>query len=269
MTIGASAIVSCERRTQVPADSVPPSQTVSSDAGWVPELGPVLAVPGDSENTAIVLAPAMPSGELPATLFRTAGESTAGARISLAESDTLVCDDARIARLSGPTVSGWTVALSPGVTALRLDSIENLAAGDSASLAANVARLASSAPDSEKRFSGLPFAVLAAYRFQVDGSTIVVGRAARRIPQEATPFEERTLVVGERAASAPFALKHSMRSAGAEEIVEHHALLAVLRAGDKHFLVIESARDNGTRYQVLERTSAGIWRLRWSRQLDC
>jgi hypothetical protein len=111
--------------------------------------------------------------------------------------------------------------------------------------------------------------VLAAHRGRVGGSTIVVGRAARRIPQEAAPLEERTLIIGEQAVGGSLALKYSLRSAGAEDSVEHYLLLGAVQAGDKQFFILESERESGTRYEILERAADGSWRLRWSRALSC
>lgn len=267
--LGAFALVSCERAKPIPPDSVTPSATPDPDAQWISELGPLFAVPGDSANTAIVLVPSAPTEPMTAALFRTAGDATSSTRLSLGESATLVCEDSHVARLSAAASPDWTIALAPTVTPLRVDSIESMPSADSAALAADIARLASGVPGDDRRFRGLPFAVLAAYRLQIERSTIVVGRAARRIPQEATPLEERTLVVGERTGSEQFAIRHSRRSAGIEDNVEHYALLAAIRAGEKHFLIIESELAGGTRYEILERSSAGEWRLRWSRQLTC
>jgi hypothetical protein len=263
-------IAACDRGARPPADSVTQTGASSEDAQWVNELGPVFAIHGDSERTAIVLVPAAPSSApFDASLMRTAGDSSSTGRIALVDPEMHACGEAPVARVSVAGPSGWTVALAPTVVALMLDSIESLTPADSASLAADVARLASAvATDRESRFAGLPFAVLAAHRVRIGGSTVVVGRAARRIPQEATPLEERTLVIGEQAGSEPFALRYSLRSAGAEEVVEHYLLLAAVRSGDKHFILLESEREGGTRYEILER-GAGSWQLRWSRALSC
>ena len=264
------ALAACDRRAQPSADSVAQTGTTSEDAQWVNELGPVFAIHGDSENTAIVLAPSAPTaGPFDASLHRTAGDSAATARITFVDPEMHACGEAPVARVSVAGPAGWTIALAPTVVALKLDSIESLTPADSASLAADVARLASAvATDRESRFAGLPFAVLAAHRVNIGSSTIVVGRAARRIPQEATPLEERTLVIGERSGSGPFALKYSLRSAGAEDVVEHYLLLGAVRAGEKYFVLLESEREIGTRYEILER-AAGGWQLRWSRALSC
>ena len=258
----------CNRADKAAPDSVGQTSVATEDTHWVEELGPILAIPGDSDHAAIVLFPPSPAPQANVALMRTAGDSTAAARLIVAP-DSGVCD-AAAGRMSVSGPSGWTVALVPSVTAIRLDSIESLSPSDSATLAADVARLASAVPsDKESRFTGLPFAVLAAHRFSLDGSTVIVARVARRIPQEATPLEERTFIVGERSASDPFAVRYSLRSAGAEDTVEHFALLAAVRAAGKAFIVIESEREAGSRYEIVEHAPAGAWQLRWSKTLGC
>ena len=74
-----------------------------------------------------------------------------------------------VARLSAPGNSvarGWTAAFVKGyIKQVALDSIEGLAPKDSAALAANIARLASSlADDTVATFRGLRVVVLRAYR---------------------------------------------------------------------------------------------------------
>jgi hypothetical protein len=263
--------VSCDRPAKAPADSAAQTGVPEEEAApWVSELGSVLAVPGDSDNTAVVLFPSAPGARVDVSLFRTAGDSSRSASITAAEADSAVCGDASSARLSAPGPAGWTLAFAPSVTAVRLDSIENLSPADSASLAADVARIASAVPaDKDSRFTGLPFAVLAAHRFSSDSSTVIVGRVARRIPQEAAPLEERTFVVAERSGSGSFALKYMLRSSGSEDAVEHFMLLAIVQAAGKTFVVMESERETSARYEIIERTATGPWRLRWSRTLSC
>lgn len=266
--IGLAIVGACSRADKPAPDSVAPVGVADEDARWVAELGPIFAIPGDSDHAAIVLFPSSPAEQANVALLRTAGDSTTAARIRIAP-DSGVCDAAS-GSLSNSVLSGWTVALAPTVTAIRLDSIESLLPADSAALTADVARLASAVPaEKESRFTGLPFAVLAAHRFSLDGSTVVMARVARRIPQEATPLEERTFMIGERSASSPYALNYSLRSGGAEDVVEHFALLAAVRAADKLFVVIESEREFGSRYEIVERGPTGTWRLRWSRTLGC
>ena len=261
---------SCDRGTKAPPDSVAQTGVAEAEVSWVSELGPVFAVPGDSDNSAVVLFPSDSAAGADVSLLRTAGDSSRPARITATEADSAICGEASLARLSAPGPVGWTLAFVPSVTSVRLDSIESLSPADSATLATEIARLASAAPsDKGSRFNGLPFAVLAAHRFSVDSGTVIIGRVARRIPQEATPLEERTLVVGERNGSSPFALKYSLRSAGSEETVEHFLLLATVRAAGKIFVVLESDRESDARYEIVERTAMTPWPRRWSRTLSC
>lgn len=269
LSLVALAAVACDRKAAPLGDSATPRVDADADARWVPELGGVLAIPGDSDRTAIVLFPAEPADSQTAvSLMRTAGDSTMRAQIT--PGDSQVCGDAAAAQLSVAGPSGWTLGFAPTVSPLPLDSIESATVGDSSALAADVARLASAVPnDRESRFTGLPFAVLAAHRLTLAGRSAVVARVARRIPQEAAPMEERTLVVGERSGAGPFALKYSLRSAGGEDSVEHHLLLGAVRAGDKVFVIVEVERENASRYEILERASNGVWQLRWTRTLSC
>src|SRR5262249_59527178 len=71
---------------------------------------------------------------------------------------------------------------------------------DSAVFVAWLSRLASALPnDPAGRFTGLPFVVQSLWRFSIpDGPTVVAGSLVRPINQEATPLQERTLVVGGR-----------------------------------------------------------------------
>src|SRR5688572_15184191 len=165
--IASVAILACDRRDSPAtrdssADTALTSPTTSGSAEeWVTELGPLFVVPADSENTGVVLFPAEPSPRLvsstPLTLLSPAGDSTA-TRASLVVSDSQVCGEAPIVRLSGPTREGWSVGLrGNSVRALPMDSIESLPSADSVRLAADLARLASTLPmPPESRFSGLP-----------------------------------------------------------------------------------------------------------------
>ena len=260
--------IACAKDAPPQSDSVAQIGNATVDEQWVPELGPLLAVPGDSDNTAILLSPASTEETGSVALMRTAGDSSATSRIS--PTDLQVCGEVPTARLASAGPAGWTVALAPGVTALRADSIESLASADSSALAADIARIGSAvANDSGSRFAGLPFAVIAAHRLTMDSSTIVIARVMRRIPQEATPLEERTLVIGEQQRGEPFVLKYSKRSSGAEDVIDHHLFLAAVRAGKKHFVLLVSEREGSARYEILERSGSGSWRPRWWRMLSC
>lgn len=277
----AAAMLACGKPDARPADTLTtraPTVAVASDpSDWVSELGALLVVPSDSESAGVVLFPAAPSARLissaPLTLLSASGDSFA-ARASLVESDSQVCGEAPTIRLGDSVAISWSVALLPrSATALHMDSIEALPSPDSARFAADLARLASAqSPARDSRFAGLPFVVLSARRFETRGQQIVVAHLVRRLPQEATPLEEHSLIVAERAASArsePFVVTYHQRSEGTEETADHFEVLAVIRGAETTFLLLAREQDAQTRYEILERTKAGGWRMRWSRMLAC
>ena len=150
----------------------------------------------------------------------------------------------------------------------------SLSAGDSARLAADLSRMASAAAaNARSRFTGLPFAVIAAQRLTADDRELLIGHLARRLPQEAAPLEERTLLIAERPASASpgdrFDLAYSRRSDGTEDTVEHFEILAALHGRRGVLLLLARDQLSQTTYELLERTADGRWRARWSRTLTC
>ena len=156
---------------------------------------------------------------------------------------------------------------------LRTDSIEALSSADSARLAADLARLASALTTQPgSRFTGLPFAVLGAHRFESDERQYLVGHLVRRLNQEAAPREERTFVIAERPAATrgePYVVTYSQRSEGSEDTAEHFEVLAVMRGTDSPLLLLARDQLSKTTYEILERSADGTWRTRWSRTLDC
>ncbi len=106
--------------------------------------------------------------------------------------------------LDGGTVSApWTAAFMSGrVLALPLDSIAGLSPRDSASMVANIARLASTLPDdTSETFRPLPLVVLGAWRSSGVGTAdsadtgFIVATLMRRLNQEDDPREERIIIV--------------------------------------------------------------------------
>jgi len=154
-----------------------------------------------------------------------------------------------------------------------MDSIESLLSADSARFAADLARLASAQPTTrDSRFAGLPFVVLSARRFEVRGQGIVVAHLVRRLPQEATPLEEHSLVIAERPASAPsspYGVTYFQRSEGTEETADHYEVLAAIRGAETTFLLLARDQEARTSYEILERAKSGGWRIRWARTLAC
>jgi hypothetical protein len=206
----AAAMLACGKPDARPLDSPTtsaPTVVVASDpSDWVSELGALLVVPSDSENAGVVLFPPAPSARLissaPLTLLSASGDF-APTRASLVVSDSQVCGEAPTVRLGDGVPSSWSVGLLARSTApLRTDSIEALLSPDSARLAADLARLASAAPAvRDSRFAGLPYVVLSARRLEAREQQVVVAHLVRRLPQEAAPLEEHSLVIAERPAS--------------------------------------------------------------------
>jgi hypothetical protein len=281
LVFASTVIAACDRRDapstrDSPSDSAVTSPVPSGgDANWVTELGPLLVVPSDTDNAGIVLFPADPStglvSAMPLTLVNASGDSTS-TRAALVVSDSQVCGEAPIVRLPGPVPQAWSVGFrGSSVRALSMDSIESLPPADSASFTADLARLASALPmPAQSRFLGLPFVVLTARRFDLDGRQILAAHLRRRLPQEATPLEEHTLLIAERATPGePFVGTHSVRSEGTEETADQFEVLAAMRARGRTLLLVARDRAARTMYEILERTSTGQWRARWSRTLSC
>jgi len=275
--ICAAVIFGCGRESPSADSSTTQAAVTSSaaDSAWVPEVGDMLVVPGDSENSAVVLFPTAPSARLVSsralTLFNTAGDSI-GARLAMTPADAQVCGDAPIIHMRDVVRVPWSVGLlGRNVAALKLDSIEAMPPGDSAKLAADLSRLASGiALDAGSRFQGLPFAVLTARRAVVEGKDIVLAHLVRRVNQEASPMEEHTLVVAERAKAGDAAtLAFSQRSEGKEETAEHFEILALERGAHSVLALVARDQESQTRYELLERSPDGTWRVRWNRTLAC
>ena len=166
--------------------------------------------------------------------------------------------------------SQWSAGFAPGhAVALPLDSIETLARGDSARLAADAARIASQIPnDTAVAFAGLPFTVRTAYRLRLAGdTTALVAELTRHIGQEADPREQHVFLVAERVApTASWALAWHTRSSGPEDAVETRELLAAVRLGPAATpgIVIGISDNDGVSYQLVTRASAGRWVEKWS-----
>lgn len=282
----------CEReRQEPPVDSVASDPTLPPDtaappivstSAWLRSAGPVLAVPGGGPGDALIIFPDLTDTTLTDTtrfdparaeglaleLFDRAGRVTRDTVATMLPHEwTEGCIDWPTAALRGAPFN-WTVGFAAGrVTPIPLDSIEGMPAQDSASLAASLARIASTLPDSgEPRFRGLPFRVRSAYRFRLDDSTtVIVSDLVRLVTVEANPREEHTLLITERGSAGgdPRVVYHDRR-AGSEETLEAVELLAAVRLGsDAHpALVMVHVGYETTAYALLERIG-GEWRRRW------
>jgi hypothetical protein len=165
--------------------------------------------------------------------------------------------------------AAWSLGISAGrLRPLPLEPIETFSSRDSARLAIDLARLASTLPDEPaSAFRGLPVVVRTARRFvPAPGVTAVVAELSRRVAQEAQPLEERLTIVAERAdAASAWRLAWSVRIDGLEEAIESSDVLAALAGSNTEppMLILQRDGPSGTRYEVLVRTGAAAWSRPW------
>lgn len=278
--LAAAAAAGCDRpeppsaedtvaRAEPQALAAPPAWT----GEWSSGFGPILIVPSDADSTAILAYPeSMPDAGsgIPVHLLSAGGDPMVR-DVILSRLDSLECGGAPVVRLSAGAPGTWSVGLQASAQLLRGDSLETLPRGDSTRIVANLARLASTiGADQDTRFTGLPFTVVRARRYTIGNARLVAAHLVRRLPQEDSPLEEHTFLIGERLlATNEHALRFSDRSEGTEETAEHFEILAAVHRDGITMLLI--ARDNasGGRYEILERSATGTWRVRWARPLSC
>ncbi len=292
----------CERKAPArPADSVvqqpssipavPTTHLPAIPSTWDTSAGPIMFVRGNSTAEAYVIFPTItdstPSDAVhfdstlarntTIELFQRAGggdTAHVGAMIG-GEWNADQCIEwpaAKVQTMQDVDVtSGWTVAFLKGrAKALALDTVESMPHADSAQLAADITRLASTAPnDTSRTFRGIPYSVRTAYRFSpVTGTEAVVADVMRTLNQEANPLEEHTLIVGERAAGSntPYRLAYREVTAGSDETLESSDVLAAVSIGVPPRIALVLARDGyeSNAYALLERQADGSWRLRWT-----
>lgn len=290
----------CERRQNVPPvdSSVPlrpapvgPSGAPSAST-WDARLGPVLLVAGPTPDVAtIVVGDSSRSGadtvtereaiairSTPALLLGRSDSVQLGilqeAHVGKNEDET-ECTGWPTWRIAGAhagsTLAPWSIGfVGTTVQPVRMDSIENLSRADSARLAAEVTRLASTLPSTgSERFTGLPFTVTTLWRFRAGpGVEGVAANLVRHVNEEARPSEERTLVIAERDSShrdERFTLAYYDRSQGSEETVESRDILALARAAPDAQPMLILARDygDGMAYAIIQRDPSGRWREKW------
>lgn len=262
-----------------PVDSAPPPAPALH---WNPAAGPLLLVVGERPQEAIAVLPWAFGDAAPdtldvseyvgssATLFGPGGEvATAPLADDAGEWGWTTCNAWPVMSLPAGTPA-WTVGfVSDDVAAYPLDSVQAMPAADSLALVTQVARLASGAginlagPHAEQ-FRGLPFVVYDARRFRHDSLEVLVAQIVRRINQEASPLEEHTLMIAERAAGrTAWRVARVEWSAGHEESVRRQQLLAAVRVGDKLALIF--TREEGSAvHHVIQWRGTGSWSTRWA-----
>lgn len=285
--LAVAGALACDRKPATPANvtveatqpPTPVAAPVVVALPWREADGPFLLTAGDevTEGTLVppdsahALAQGLPQGR--ATEAELFGRGGIIGRAALTPVRPAPCGWPRV-RLAPRDSLGedqhWGAAFAPGIAhAVAVDSLERLARPDSARLVADLARLLGALPDDTvPQFRGLPFAVRGAWRFApAPGALAVVAEVHRRVAQEATPLEERVLVVAERDSTAPARWRTAWwaRAQGTEETVEAIDALALVTLGADPFPTLVAGHDApGAPWQELvARDSTGAWRTRW------
>lgn len=292
---------SCERsRAPVPVDSARaappratrpaegPPATTPEPASWDAAAGSVLLVRGDALDSAYIVFPQYSDSILPDTvnfdlgslrktnvaLYGHAGDVGSAQIASVAgrpwrAGECIEWPMATLA-LGDSAASTWSVALlEPAVAPVVLDSIEGLAPLDSARLAADITRLASTLRgDTAHVFRGIPFSVRNAYRFTAStGTPALAADVVRNLNQEAMPLEEHNFIIAERHdASRRYQVVYQDRTAGTEESLITTEVLAAVNFQNppRTALVLLHEGFETNAYALLERTGKGQWRMRWT-----
>jgi hypothetical protein len=277
------AVAACEHKTAPPvagspgarAATAPESTKAPAVGSWDPSAGPLLLVATESPERAFVVVPDSASaGAALASIPHPASVTLFGRGGTVQTAELPAVTDASaciVATLNAaPPPRPWSVGFIGGVIApLAVDSTGSFSHADSVSFAARMTRLASTLPnDSAGRFVGLSFVVQSLWRFNIaNGPQAVVATLSRQINQEATPLQEHTLVIAERAPrDTSFAMVYSERSYGAEETIQTRDLLAATLVGTNRNPAIVLSRDFGTStaFSLLERGDDKRWRSRWT-----
>ena len=306
---GVVALVTCGDR----ADRPPPADTIATQpltvppadspgrapvpSGWDRLAGPVLLVAGSQPDAAIVVFPEVQGehaaaelqldtttirGSTAALVGRAGAVTTAvlGERAAPGEDED--CVGWPVLRVTSPSgvTTPWTVGLiGARLVPVPLDSVGSLSVADSAALVAEVARLASTLPvkDAAARLRGLPFFVQDFRRFRIPpGVDVLIAQVIRRVHEEASPVEERTLLIAERDSARPdehrsgrYALAFHQRAAGSEETLEGSEVLAALTPPGRPqpLLFVARETEGGVRYIILERTGPRQWHVKWTSAL--
>lgn len=279
--------MACDRKPVIPAnvtvESVVPPRPESTVAivliPWRAQDGAFLLVAGDEFSEATLVPPdaadpmarGLPQG--PSLHVDLLGRSGRLGSAALTPVRPQTCGWPRVrlaARDSVADDSHWAVAFAPGIAhAVPMDSLERLSRADSVRLVADLARLLSAlADDTVPTFRGLPFSVRGAWTFAAaPGVRGVVTEVHRRVAQEATPLEERLLVIAERD-SLPAARWRAVwwvRAQGTEESVEALDALALLVLGSDRGPTLVAGHEApwGAWQELVARDSTGRWRSRW------
>lgn len=283
----------CDRSSQTPTNDTtglqgsPQADSLTGEtrnAGWDERLGPVLFIAGASPSDALVVQPYETeasgghSGSLDAGTVISRDGRTARVRILgvVPHTDSLCVawPTSAVRDSSGAALPSWSIGFAGAdVTAIRMDSVEAFARGDSTRTAADLARLASALPDDTlPSFRGLPFVVREMRRFRPAAEVeTVVTDIARRLATEANPREERLFLIAERVAGGAWRAAYWSRASGPEDTVESGDALATVRFADGRVgMVVALETGSSIRYVLIFRDAGGKWRSQWrSAETDC
>jgi hypothetical protein len=284
LVVLALVAAACERRkapattdstSHAPTPAADSASAMAAATSWDQSAGPVLLVSTDAPMRAFVFVPdsanrasTLVNIPRPASVTLFGRNGTVQTAELPAIPDTSACATATLS--AAPPPRPWSVGFIGGVVSpIAMDSIGSLPHADSAALTAGLNRLASALPnDSAGRFSGLQFVVRSIWRFSVpNGAQFIAGTLARSINQEATPLQERTLMVAERSPSdSGLTTVYSERSYGDEETIETREIIAAVLLGSSRNVAIVFSRDFGdaVAYALIERGDDGKWRVRWT-----
>lgn len=281
-----------DSKTSVPDTSVATRQPVLAgsqlpvNTGWQESVaGPVLLVASvDNPAVTSVIVPGLTDSAFTTgrglnadslsgmsfDLFASSGKTATGRITSRAPSTALEgCLSWPQMALELDSQRVWRVGFRRGMTtSLALDSLEDFSSADSAAATAELARLASAiAVSNDPVFQGLPFIIRKAYRMTSERSSFLIGDIVRRIPQEATPHEERLLLIAEKTSSSDsfYQTVFETRASGSEDLVRTSEILAAVRfvSGGRIALIVSFEYENGGRIALIERTAPFQWKMIW------
>lgn len=277
----------------VPTDSVtPPDSAVTPTVPrWDPANGSAIYLPGDGGVAQVVLPPvlddsvpkpdgaAIPTGAAPASvdLFSPSGKVgtvTLGAYVASGQPTVGVgCDAWAVVPVrdgNGNAPQGWRLALQAGVAQpLSTDSLGSIPRADSAALVIAINKAAAALPlDSAGLLRRVPFGVSKAHRLKLAGDVeLIIAVVERRLNLEAAPRVERTILVLERtSATRPLTAVWRETQYATEDDLIAVDLLAVVQLHGVTVPTVFLGLDfgDGSRVQMLQRSTVGVWSLRWS-----
>lgn len=292
--------VACAKDAPVPktppGKSAAESSTVVSalpqaaaPARWESADGAAIYLPSEGGVVQVVLPPVLddsvpvaagvtlPQGAAPASVdlfatFGKVGSAQVGDYSPASQPEPVEgCDAWPVVTLRDVTGAGlWRIALLAGVAeAVPTDSLGSLSRGDSAQLVVQINKAAALLPlDSAGMLRRVPFAVTKAYRMQFPGEVeAVVAVVERRLNMEASPKVERTVLVLERTPGVKSfsAVWRETQYATEDELVAVD-MLAVVRfhGGPRVSVFLGMDFGDGSRIELLRRTSGGIWSVQWA-----